>query len=215
MKTRGNIIVSNVDVNGRSTGNMKNTNYSGEDKPIRLTKLNMVHTSTCNPSPSQFSQSIRRSGSILKLISPDTLNEVADILGIDEYISLPVARAYLKRIFPTNWVFDANTLHNFILKCRIFKSYSDTNKPILKPNMNKPGYLELVGISQQDLIDKSFMLSGQDLEDSLKNEDDTWIVKKLVHSLKTLDDIFDYRISTYIKGRPSVVVWVASTMGFN
>jgi len=143
------------------------------------------------------------------------LNEVADILGIDEYISLPVARAYLKRIFPTNWVFDANTLHNFILKCRIFKSYSDTNKPILKPNMNKPGYLELVGLSQQDLIDKSLMLSGQALEDSLKNEDDTWIVKKLMHSLKTSDDGFDYRISTDIKGRPSGVVWVTSTMRFN
>ena len=128
----------------------------------------MVHTSPCNPSPPQFSQCIRRGGTIFKFLSPDTLTEVANVLGINQDIPLHFVRAYLRDIFPTNWVFDANTLHNFILKCRIYRSISESNKTILRPNLNIPGYLELVGLSQQDLIDKSLMLSGQDLEDSLK-----------------------------------------------
>ena len=101
----------------------------------------MVHTSPCNPSPPQFSQCIRRSGTIFKLLSPDTMSEVANVLGINQDIPLHFVRDYLRDIFPTNWVFDANTLHNFILKCRIYKSISESNKPILRPNLNIPGYL--------------------------------------------------------------------------
>ena len=193
----------------------KNTNYTGKDEPIRLTHVNMVHTSPCNSTPEQFSECLRKSGVILQLLSNDKLNHLANVLGIDQDIPLSFARDFIREVFPTNWKLSGSTVYNLIRKCRIFKSINDSEKPTLKANKDTPGYLELVGMAQKDLIDKSIMLSCNDLVNQLNDEDEGWFVNVQMDHLKHNDDGFDYRIWTNSDGAATGVVWVTSTMRFN
>ena len=153
---------------------MKDMKSSGEDTPIRLTSVNMVHSPPCNPSSAQFSQCMKKGGTIMKLLSPERLHQLSEVLGLHQHIPLPLARTLLEQVFPTNWDLDSNTVNNFIVKCRIYRSITDSTKPVLKPNINIPGKLELVGISQQDLIDKSLLVSWDCLQEHLKEEGQSW-----------------------------------------
>jgi len=122
------------------------------------------------------------------------LHQLSQVLVVHQHIPLPLARTLLEQVYPTNWDLDPNTVNNFIVKCRIYKSMSDSTKPLLKPNINIPGKLELVGMSQQDLIDKSLLVSWDCLQEHLKEEGQSWYVTSMMEYLKQSDDGFDYRI---------------------
>ena len=75
--------------------------------------------------------------------------------------------------------------------------------------------MELVGISQQDLIDKSLLVSCDCLQEHLKEEGQSWYVTSMMEYLKQSDDGFDYRICKKFDGGPCGVIWVTSAMRYN
>ena len=143
------------------------------------------------------------------------MSHVSNVLGINEHIPTNLSREILQPVFPINWELGHRTLANIIHRCRIYKSIHSSEKPKLQANMKTEGYIELIGMSQKSLIDRSLMMCDDVLVEAFKKEDQYWVVQNLMEGLKSMDDGFDYRISKDIIDRPCGVVWVTSSMRFN
>ena len=126
-----------------------------------------------------------------------------------------MARGYLREVLPLNYELDSSTVHNFIIRARIFKNLSPSSKPTLQTNMNIPGYLDLVGMSQKNIMDKSLLVTEKILRENLEENNEECDIHNIMKYLKHVDDGFDYRICHKLDNHPSGIFWVTSSMIFN
>ena len=185
-----------------------------EDKQIKITACDLMHSNGCFPCNSQLAVEKRKSGVVVASLHEARIKAIITVIRTETRVPVATLREMIRPLYPPGTALDAQLIFNLRLKIkRMIKQglVDDINsvsiteeqeRELLSPVVDEsPAFLTEVFVQFQEL-----------LKEALLDKNDLIQMKDYLDSLVAADPTFSYRMSHADDGTTTGFVWQTGIM---
>ena len=182
-----------------------------DDKRVRITLCDGVHSSGCMPSKSQLRVEKRKAGAVTRAINEHQIKAIASVLNTGTKIHPSTLREMIKPLFPPGHPLDHQLIFNVRVKIMKMLKNSTVDIASLAISQNQERELLEENLSPE-FFTEAFQQFHELLEESLKDPNELNQMVNCLESLAECDSQFTHRVASSDGGDVTGFVWQTGVM---